>query len=198
MRHAPCMASGRSGVVLPFALDTSPWDAVTLRVLEIRAIGGMCLSALPSSCLPNDLARLRALFSTRLSTSAGRRLIWISVGMSICGTTLVEAHSCCICWNQRMARLSSDPRLRHRNRQRYHSVDAPPLHFPLGPACRSRHRLSRHAALCLVVYNGAPGTGGQDRAGWYRSCFFGRSFSSLSGSLSKFPTQPPQTHPRAA
>ena len=34
--------------------------------------------------------RLRSLFSTQLSTSTGRCFIWIAVGLSTCGTILVQ------------------------------------------------------------------------------------------------------------
>jgi hypothetical protein len=49
----------------------------------------------PSPVWMNSIAllvwlRLRALFGERLSTTAGRRVIWIVAGLSVCGTTLVE------------------------------------------------------------------------------------------------------------
>jgi hypothetical protein len=77
---------------LPFALDTSPWDAVTLRVPGNQGnwwhllVGATFFLAYPMIWL-----RLRSFLPTQRSTAMGRRLIWIAVGLSIAGTTLVEA-----------------------------------------------------------------------------------------------------------
>lgn len=76
---------------LPFAFDTSPWDAVTLRVPGNQGNWWHFLAGAPAFlAFPMIWLRLRALFSPRPSTAAGRRAIWIVVGLSVCGTTLVE------------------------------------------------------------------------------------------------------------
>jgi len=78
-------------VFLPFAFATSPWNAVTLRVPGDQ---GNWWHALVGA--PFFLAflliwlRLRSLFSKQLSTSTGRRLLWIAVGISTCGTVSVQ------------------------------------------------------------------------------------------------------------
>ena len=81
-----------AGVVafLPIALYTSPWDAVRFRVPGNEGnwwhflIGASYFLAFPMIWL-----RLRSLFSSRLSTPAGRRVIWILVALLICGTISV-------------------------------------------------------------------------------------------------------------
>jgi hypothetical protein len=78
-------------VFLPFAFDTSPWNAVTLRVPGDQGNWWHVLVGAPFFLtFPMIWLRLRSLFSKQLSTSAGRRLIWIAVGLSACGTILVE------------------------------------------------------------------------------------------------------------
>lgn len=75
---------------LPIALYTSPWDAVRFRVPGNQGnwwhflIGAPYFLAFPMVWL-----RLRSLVSKRLSTPTGRRLIWIAVALSICGTISV-------------------------------------------------------------------------------------------------------------
>lgn len=76
---------------LPFAFNTSPWDAVTLRVPGNQGNWWHFLAGAPAFlAFPMIWLRLRALFGERPSTAAGRRAIWILVGLSVCGTTLVE------------------------------------------------------------------------------------------------------------
>jgi len=76
---------------LPFAFNISAWDAVTLRVPGNQGNWWHFLAgAPPFLAFPMIWLRLRALFSERPSTAAGRRAIWIVVGLSACGTTLVE------------------------------------------------------------------------------------------------------------
>jgi len=78
-------------VFLPFAVGTSPLDAVMLRVPGNQGnwwhvlVGAPFLLAFPMMWL-----RLRALFSDKLSSLSGRREIWAAVGLSLCGTILVE------------------------------------------------------------------------------------------------------------
>jgi hypothetical protein len=76
---------------LPFAFNTSPWDAVTLRVPGNQGNWWHFLAGAPAFlAFPMIWLRLRALFGKRLSAAAGRRAIWIAVGLSVCATTLVE------------------------------------------------------------------------------------------------------------
>jgi hypothetical protein len=78
-------------VFLPFALDTSPWNAVTLRVPGNQGNWWHALVGVPFFlAFPMIWLHLRSLFSKQQSTSAGRRLIWIAAGLSTCGTILVE------------------------------------------------------------------------------------------------------------
>ncbi|MFZ0305276.1 MAG: hypothetical protein WAL75_21475 [Terracidiphilus sp.] len=84
------LAAGASAF-LPFAFDTSPWDAVRLHVPGNQGnwwhflAGAPCFLAFPMIWL-----RLRALFSNQPSTRAGRRVLWCFAGLSIAGTILVE------------------------------------------------------------------------------------------------------------
>ena len=76
---------------LPFAFDTSPWEAVTLRVPGNQGNWWHVLVGAPFFlAYPMIWLRLRSLFSTELSTARGRRLIWGAVGLSIGATTLVQ------------------------------------------------------------------------------------------------------------
>jgi hypothetical protein len=85
-----CLAAG-AVVFLPFAFDTSPWDAVTLRVPGNQGNWWHALVGAPFFlAFPMIWLRVRSLFTSRLSTSAGGRILWIVVGLSICGTILVE------------------------------------------------------------------------------------------------------------
>ena len=78
-------------VFLPFAFDTSPWDAVTLRVPGDQGNWWHALIGAPFFlAFPMIWLRLRSLFSRQLSTSTGRRLIWIAASFSSCGTILVQ------------------------------------------------------------------------------------------------------------
>jgi len=84
------MAAG-SIVFLPFAFDTSPWDAVTLRVPGNQGNWWHALVGAPFFlAFPMIWLRLRSLFSKQLSTSKGRRLLWIEASLSTCGTILVQ------------------------------------------------------------------------------------------------------------
>lgn len=80
-----------SVVFLPFAFNTSPWDAVTLRVPGDQGNWWHALVGAPFFlAFPMIWLRLRFLFSRQLSTSTGHRLIWIAAGLSTCGTILVQ------------------------------------------------------------------------------------------------------------
>jgi hypothetical protein len=76
---------------LPFARDTSPWNAVTLRVPGNQGNWWHVLVGAPFFlAFPMIWLRLRALFSRQDLTAMGRKLIWTAVGLSIAGTTLVQ------------------------------------------------------------------------------------------------------------
>ncbi len=78
-------------VFLPFALNTSPLNAVMLKVPGNQGNWWHALVGAPFFlAFPMIWLRLRAFFSSQLSTPAGRRIIWIAVGLSICATILVE------------------------------------------------------------------------------------------------------------
>jgi hypothetical protein len=82
-----------AGVVafLPFALDTSPWDAVRLHVPGNQGNWWHVLVGAPFFlAFPMIWLRLRWLVFGTIATVKGRRLIWSAVGLSICGTILVE------------------------------------------------------------------------------------------------------------
>lgn len=81
-----------AAVFLPFAVNTSPWDAAILRVPGDQGNWWHLLVGAPFFlAFPMIWLRLRSLGSKHLSTSVGRRLIWAAVALSICGTILVEA-----------------------------------------------------------------------------------------------------------
>jgi hypothetical protein len=78
-------------VFLPFASNTSPLDAVMLRVPGNQGNWWHALVGAPFFlALPMIWLRLRSVASNRPSTHVGRRLIWIVVGLSICATISVE------------------------------------------------------------------------------------------------------------
>ena len=79
------------GVFLPFAVGTSPLNAVMLRVPQNEGnwwhalIGGPFFLAFPMIWL-----RARALSARPLSTALERRILWFAAIVSACGTALVE------------------------------------------------------------------------------------------------------------
>jgi hypothetical protein len=76
---------------LPIALNTSAWDAVTLRVPGDQGNWWHLLAGAPFFlAFPMIWLRLRSLGSKQLSTPVERRLIWAAVALSICGTIAVE------------------------------------------------------------------------------------------------------------
>jgi len=78
-------------VFLPFAFNTSPFDAVTLRVPGDQGNWWHALAGAPFFlAFPMIWLRIRYLFSKQLSTSTGRRLILTAAGLSACGTISVE------------------------------------------------------------------------------------------------------------
>lgn len=154
---------------IPFARGTSPWDAVTLRVPGNQGNWWHMLVGAPFFlAYPMLWLRLRPFLSRRRSTAIGRRPIWIAVGVSICGTLLVETpfllHLAGTSNWQRLAVLSLGfgillasglLLLLHRHR--------------IAPARACIVGLNAaylaNAALCLVVYSEAAGSA-WSRAGW--------------------------------
>lgn len=155
---------------LPFALDTSPWDAVTLRVPGNQGNWWHVLVGAPFFlAYPMIWIKLRALRSRQRLTSTGQRWIWAFVGLSIAGTILVETpfllHLAGTSDWQRLAVLSlgfgimivSAALLVLRRRQ-----------MASTRACIAGIDTAylANAALCLVVYSGAPGSP-WSRSGWF-------------------------------
>ena len=157
---------------LPFAFDTSAWDAVTLRVPGNQGNWWHFLAGAPAFlAFPQIWLRLRPFFSTQLSNATGRRLIWVIVGLSVAGTLAVET-----------------PFLLHlagtSDWQRFIVLG---LGFGIVIASASaailllrRHHIAptraclagldtaylANMSLCLVVYAGAPGSFAS-RSGWF-------------------------------
>jgi hypothetical protein len=144
---------------LPFAVNTSAWDAVTLRVPGDQGNWWHLLVGAPFFlAFPMIWLRLWALCSKHLSTPVGRRLIWAAVAVSICGTILVEMPV--------LLRLGN---LSHMRTGRWLSMTCPA--FGVMIACAAflilrRNRISptracfvglnaaylANAAICLVLY----------------------------------------------
>lgn len=145
---------------LPLALNTSPWDAVTLRVPGNQGNWWHVLIGAPFFlAFPMIWLRLRSLVSKQLSTSAGRRLIWVVVALSICGTILVEVPF--------LFRLGN---FAHMSQRRWLSVICPALGIIIASAAllflRRRHIFPTracfvgldaaylaNAAICLYIYS---------------------------------------------
>jgi hypothetical protein len=157
---------------LPFAFDTSAWDAVTFRVPGGQGNWWHFLAGAPIFlAYPMVWLRLRSFFSSRLSTAKGRRLIWIAVGLSIAGTMAVQTpfllHLAGTSEWQRLTVLSlgfgiviaSAAILFWRRR-----------FIPRTQACLAGLATAYLAnmGLCLVVYAGAPGSIAS-RSGWFVS-----------------------------
>jgi hypothetical protein len=161
-----------AGVVafLPFAVNTSPWDAVTFRVPGDQGNWWHFLAGAPFFlAFPMIWLRLRSLLSSRLSTPRGRRVMWAVAGCSVAGTILVELpflfHLAGTGEWQRLIVLSlgfgiviaSGVLLFSRLRR------ISPTHacmIALGAAYLA------NAALCLVVYSDAVGNTAS-RSGWF-------------------------------
>ena len=160
-----------AGVVafIPFALETSPWDAVTLRVPGNQGNWWHVLVGAPFFlAFPMIWLRLRSLFSRQRSTTPGRRLIWSVVALSIGGTILVQVpfllHLAGTSEWQRLSVLSLG----------FGTIIASAIIL-----VRRRHHISptqaclvgletayiANLALCLVVYGGATGSM-WSRSGW--------------------------------
>lgn len=154
---------------IPFALDTSPWNAVTLRVPRNQGNWWHLLVGAPFFlALPMIWLRLRTLFATQLSTALERRLIWGAVALSIGGTTMVQVpfllHLAGTSAWQRLSVLSlgfgitvASSIVLFMSRR----------HISPTQACLVGIETAylANAALCLVVYSGAAGSL-WSRSGW--------------------------------
>jgi hypothetical protein len=154
---------------LPFAFDTSPWDAVILRVPGNQGNWWHVLAGAPFFlAYPMIWLRLRSVFSKRPLTPKVQRLIWGVVGLSIIGTILVETpfllHLAGTSDWQRLAVLSPGFGIVIASavllllRRRYMSPTQACL-VGLNTAYLA------NLALCLVVYSEATGTT-WSRSGW--------------------------------
>jgi hypothetical protein len=158
-------------VFLPFALDTSPLNAVMLRVPGNQGNWWHALVGAPFFlAFPMIWLRLRAFFSMPLSTPAGRRIIWIAVGLSICGTILVETpfllHLAGTSEWQRLAVLSlglgiviASAALLYLRRRNIFLFPTRACLVGLNTAYLA------NAVLCLIVYSSATGPF-RSRSGW--------------------------------
>jgi hypothetical protein len=155
---------------LPFAVNTSPFDAVTLRVPSNQGNWWHVLVGLPFFlAFPMVWIRLRALFSRpAFYGKVTTRLIWSAVGICVLGTVLVELpfvfHLAGTSQWQRATVIglglgvviaSSAFLLRYRHRL------SPTRAFVIG----LDSAYLANAALCLVVYASAPGNI-WSRLGW--------------------------------
>ncbi len=85
-------AAAAVGVVLPFALGTSPLDAVLLKVPGDEGNWWHALVGLPFFLsLPMIWLRLRVLSSAQSPNLVMRRILWVVIIFSAIGTLLVEA-----------------------------------------------------------------------------------------------------------
>jgi hypothetical protein len=153
---------------LPIAVNTSPWDAVILKVPGDQGNWWHLLVGAPFFlAFPIIWLRLRSLGSRHLSTSVGRRLIWVAVALSICGTILVETPI--------LLRLGN---LSHMHTERWLSMISPAFGVMIASAAllilrRSQISPTRaclvglnaaylaNAAICLFIY--AP----MRNSGWF-------------------------------
>jgi hypothetical protein len=194
-----------AGVVafLPFALDTSPWDAVTLHVPGNQGNWWHVLVGAPFFlAYPMIWLRLRSLFSAQSLTVIGRRLIWSTVALLIGGTTLVEVpfllHLAGTSEWQRLSVLSlgfgivvASALILHLRRRHLSPTQACLLGLDAAYLA--------NAALCLVVYSGAAGNL-WSKSGWLLTMVIvwpiGLELLWLFGQ--SFRTQGSQLNPRVA
>lgn len=153
-----------AGVVLPFlpfAYGTSAWGAVTFNVTGNQGNWWHFLVGAPFFlAYPMVWLRVRALFAAAPSTTGGRRVLWVLAGLSAVGTLLVETP-----FMLHLAGTGGWPRLSML------TAGMGILAVSLGVLAARRRRLAptracllalntaylANAALCLVVYAGAPG-----------------------------------------
>jgi hypothetical protein len=188
---------------LPFAFDTSPWDAVILRVPGNQGNWWHFLVGVPFFlAFPMIWLRLRRLFSPQGSTSIGRRLVWIVVVLSIAGTIAVETpfllHLAGTSEWQRLSVLSVGFGIVIAGsailflRRRFINPTR---------ACLAGLETAYlgNAALCLVVYSGAAGSL-STRSGWVVSAvlFWPVLFELIGFLAQSFRTHASQINPRTA
>jgi hypothetical protein len=160
-----------AGVVpfLPFAYSTSAWNAVTLNVPGNQGNWWHFLVGAPFFlAYPMIWLRLRALFAGTPSTAGGRRVLWVLAGLSAVGTLLVETP-----FLLHLAGTRGWPRLSMLTA----GLGIVALSAAILSTCRNQMPLTQacltalntaylaNAALCLVVYAGAPGDF-STRSGW--------------------------------
>ncbi len=193
-----------AGVVafLPFAFDTSPWDAVRFHVPENQGNWWHLLVGVPFFlAFPMIWLRLRVLFAPHRSTSIGRRILWAAIAVSILGTIAVEMpflfHLAGTSDWQRLAVLglglgiiAASALTLFRGRRRLSPTHACVIGIETAYLA--------NAALCLVVYSQASGSL-RSRSGWLVSMvIFWPILLELAWLLIRsFRSEEMQTHPRA-
>jgi hypothetical protein len=157
---------------LPFAFDTSPWDAVRLRVPGNQGNWWHFLAGAPFFlAFPMIWIRLQFLFAGTTVTVPARRLVWSVIALSLAGTTLVEMpfmlHLAGTSNWQRFAVLGLG----------FGTIIASILILILRRHCFAPAQACMagldaaylaNLSLCLVVYAGVAG-GFSSRSGWYVS-----------------------------
>jgi hypothetical protein len=154
---------------LPFAVGTSPWNALTLQVPGNQGNWWHVLVGFPFFlAFPMIWLRLRAFGSMQSSSKTERRLIWGAVGISASGTVLVEIpfvlHRAGTSESQRLTIIALGLGVliacsTFLFRRRRHLSPSRACAIGLSSAYLA------NAALCLVVYASAPGRF-SSRSGW--------------------------------
>ena len=140
-------------VFLPFAMHTSAWEAVTLRVPGDQGNWWHLLIGVPFFlAFPMIWLHLRSLLSSQPPAPAGRRILWTVIGLSACGTILVEIPF--------LLRLGN---LRHMSEWRQLTIVVPPIAVLIACAAvlatQRRNMLPTSACLlglkCVYLANAA-------------------------------------------
>ena len=165
-----------AGIVafLPFALSTSPWNAITLNVPGEQGNWWHFLAGAPFFlAFPMIWLRLRALLSSQPSAKLGQRILWGFIGASALGTLSVETpfllHLAgtsdwqrCIVLGFGFGILIASAIALFLRRRQLSAIHA--TRIALNTAFLA------NAALCLVVYSDAPGAF-SSRSGWFVTLF---------------------------
>jgi hypothetical protein len=158
------------GAFLPFAVGTSPFDAVMRRVPNDEGNWWHLLIGAPFFlAFPMIWLRLRAFFSRAPLPVGGRRALWIVSGLLMFGTLLVEApflaHRAGTSEAQRLAVIAA-------------GLGIPLVSISRLVTCRRAIAATRasiagvttaylaNASLCLIVYGEAK-FGTSSRSGWF-------------------------------
>jgi hypothetical protein len=158
------------GAFLPFAVGTSPFDAVMRQVPNDEGNWWHILIGAPFFlAFPMIWLRLRAFISRAALPLGGRRALWIVSGLLMFGTLLVEApflaHRAGTSEPQRLAVIAA-------------GLGIPLISISRLVACRRTIGATRahiavltaaylaNASLCLIVYGEAK-FGTSSRSGWY-------------------------------